>query len=135
MRMLANASTKANCSPSFMWFPTTITNIANTHANNVFRFSNVYSRRSISSTERSCSITKSKPMPLTASFICCKVMTEGSYSTNADREERETLADLTPSKVLSLFSTWAEQEEQAMPTTGIVTFKIETFNIQTINDT
>jgi hypothetical protein len=57
---------------------------------------------------------------LISAFICSKEIFDGSYSTKAERPGKETAADRTPSKEFNFFSTWAEQEAQAMPTTGIV---------------
>jgi hypothetical protein len=68
-------------------------------------------------------------MPLTASFICSNVMTDGSYSISADLPAKFTLADSTPFKEFNLRSTLAEHDEHAMPTTGIVFFIIYTYHI------
>ena len=61
-------------------------------------------------------------MAFTAAFICSGVSRASSYSTSARREARFTLAACMPSSELRVFSTWAEHDEQAMPTTGIVFF-------------
>ena len=68
-------------------------------------------------------------MALTASFICSNVMTDGSYSISADLPAKFTLAECTPFKEFNLRSTFAEHEEHAMPTTGIVFLIIHTYHI------